>query len=306
MNSIPYAYSKEHGDILSPDDAYDYYWEGILTNQHLFTCPGLNCQAEITLANMYKDQQEIKQAPHYRCKNHVADCEYIQSISQISKKRNSSNKSAEDDSIDEFLTTRPLSAKQSLPNKLENFIDESDRDIENRYRKYSAKPKFYSIRPIVDRYFALRESKRHDVEYIKIDDKKITYKNLFKGVYDQNVEDYSERRLIFWGIAYINYLRDKTGYRIVFQNCMTSNNESIKPSIVIKNYVLTNYRFKKRLHVFLNEALPEKGRQCLCFVFSKPTQSKTTSKTYINFNIESLDLIEFKETDYLNKLSSVD
>lgn len=300
MNSLPFAYSVEYGDIISPDDAYDLYWAGKLTNQHAFKCPGLNCKANVTLANMYKEEQKLLQTPHYRCKEHESGCEYkkllINAEAEIS-----TGLTEKDDKKDEFLTKRPLRNIDHIIQPIEKIINANDDNIENKYRKYTAKPKFYTIRPIVERYFIHRENGDAGNQIIKVDGNIFTYQTLFKGIMNQDIDDYKNRYFIYWGKAYINRLRDDTGYRIVFVNKMKLNDVEIRPSIIIPDEVFKTYMFKKRLDKYINLINVQNKEQYLCFVYASPTSSQNK---YINFNLLSLDFIDFSNTDNLNRLKN--
>jgi hypothetical protein len=59
MASLPFAYSEEYKDIISPDDAYDLHWQGLIADQHAFKCPGENCHAPVVIVNMNKTGNEL-------------------------------------------------------------------------------------------------------------------------------------------------------------------------------------------------------------------------------------------------------
>lgn len=298
MNSLPFAYSVEYGDIIPPDDAYDLYWEGKLTDQHAFKCPGLNCKADVTLANMYKEEQELLQTPHYRCKEHESGCEYLVTLFN-SEKKATSGSSEKGDMNDVFLTTRPINKTDHTSQPIERIIDTNESGNDEKYRKYTAKPKFYTIRPIVERYFIHRENGDAGNYEIRVDGKSFTYQTLFKGIMNQDIEEYRNRYCIYWGKAYINRLRNNTGYRVVFTNIMKIDNIEIRPSIIITDEIFDKYPYKRRLQKYINLRNAKKNEQYLCFVYSAPTSSQ---KKYINFNLSSLDFIDFSNTEYLNRL----
>jgi hypothetical protein len=203
VSSLPFAYSEEYQDIISADDAYDLHWQGIILNQHAFKCPGQNCHAPVVLANMNKQEDELLQTPHFRCMAHNPKCEYCVALA---KKESdiSCGITERGDKEDIFLTNRPIKNMDIVS----TFNIKNNKIYDNTkidgYRKYTAKPKFYSIRPIVERYFQHREKGDYSSAVICIDENHYTYRTLFKGIMNQNIQDLYNRFHIYWGIAYIN------------------------------------------------------------------------------------------------------
>ncbi|WP_244922687.1 hypothetical protein [Xenorhabdus cabanillasii] len=74
--SLDIAYSTEIDDFIDPDRAYEYFWAGKLTNKRSFICPGENCYAQVTCANLDKESQNMHVVPHYKVYGkHHPDCE---------------------------------------------------------------------------------------------------------------------------------------------------------------------------------------------------------------------------------------
>ena len=74
--AIDIAYSIEINDYLDPDRAYEYYWTEIIKDKKGFECPGDNCSAQITCANLDEDRQNMRMVPHYRVYgDHSTECE---------------------------------------------------------------------------------------------------------------------------------------------------------------------------------------------------------------------------------------
>ncbi|MFP1730218.1 hypothetical protein ACLEC0_12135 [Lonsdalea quercina] len=82
------AYSIEIEDFIDPDKAYDLYWSGIIKDNHAFVCPGTDCQAQVTSANLYVESQDMKVVPHFRVYGkHSNSCEVFNNKKYPSYKR---------------------------------------------------------------------------------------------------------------------------------------------------------------------------------------------------------------------------
>ena len=57
--ALDVAFSIEAGDFVDPDRAYDLFWAGVITNKRAFVCPGADCSAQVTCANLDKDVQRV-------------------------------------------------------------------------------------------------------------------------------------------------------------------------------------------------------------------------------------------------------
>ncbi|MBF4265233.1 hypothetical protein EAY73_25840, partial [Vibrio anguillarum] len=79
---------------------------------------------------------------------------------------------------------------------------------------------FYAVRSLVTKYIRHRKDETLSEHYVNISGKDISYRELFKGVYNQPIEALRGEKRIYWGVAYINHMPDKNTYRIVFQNEM--------------------------------------------------------------------------------------
>lgn len=306
MSSLPFAYSIEYGETVSAYDAYDLYWEDKISDQHKFLCIGENCKASVTLANMYKEEFELRQAPHFRCKDHSSDCEYVRALLASGKATYSAGSTPAGKRQDIFISKRP---EKTVGNKLVNIqsvVNVREHEGKSKYHSYTAQPKFYSIRPVVDRYFVHREEQTAENTPLTVDGKKYTYRSFFKGVMNQNVTKLIGQVYIYWGIVEIRRIEKKNAYRIVFENNMHCEEEALHPGIIINDEALERFPQKKRISKYLNMESSSSNMKYLCFVYSSPSVNETPAQTYINFKISSLDFLDFKETSYLKKLKRKD
>lgn len=206
MSSLQYAYSEELKAVISVEEAYELFWKGSLHDKSAFQCPGNNCDAKITCACMDIKETELRQTPNFRVYGkHSDDCEYLKFIDDENKQTygNGAQVITQTNCMELILTrnnneqVKPLKqAEQVYQNKAHKVI--------GGYGKYSSRPKVYTIRPIVEKYFEYREDETLDTNFIKIDSEYIDYKKLFKGVFNQDVIELTDEKRIFWGLCFIN------------------------------------------------------------------------------------------------------
>lgn len=113
--SLDIAYSIEVDDYLDPGRAYDLYWSGAIKDKKKFICPGIDCYARITCANLDEDIQDMKVVPHFRIYGEHSDsCEIFNKIPLKLTYEDGTSVKEEKESIDAsvvdvFLLERPKS-----------------------------------------------------------------------------------------------------------------------------------------------------------------------------------------------------
>lgn len=304
MSSLQYAFSEELNEVVSVDEAYDLFWQGKLTDKRRFSCPGNNCSAQVTCACMDTKELELKQSPNFRVySEHDPNCEYL-SFLERDEYSTSSRKGTDtsEQNCAEFILQRkqkPLEVKGTrLPREKGSGI----RKVTDGYEAYSARPKYYSIRPIVDRFFSFHEDGTLSERYIKVNGEVTTYKHLFKGIFNQHLESLDDRYFIYWGLAFINRTQKKDSFQVRFSNHFIHEDLEIRPSIFIKDSVLDKYN-NNRLRQYLNQENVKGNVHLFAFVYGVPVLVKRADATYINFEVTDLDYIDFKSKSYFDKLT---
>lgn len=304
MASLQYAYSEELKRVLSVEDAYESFWNDKIHDKSAFQCPGNNCDAKVTCACMDIKETELKQTPHFRVYGmHSPDCEYVKYLED--EKRSSSGTGS-------VLLTQQncveLILKRENDFQLKPILSPTDSYLNSRkkviggYGKYSSRPKYYTIRPIVEKFFEYHDDGLLDSNFVRIDGTQVSYKKLFKGIYNQNVIDWSDCKLIFWGLCYINNSKNNT-YQINFTEKFDYKGTLYRPSFFIKKEELEKYTMAKRLKMYINEETIINSIQYFAFIYGSPSVViKNTGKVYINFDLSSLDFIDFRSQDYFSKL----
>jgi hypothetical protein len=304
MSSLQFAYSEELDEVISIDDAYNFFWQGRLSNKQSFSCPGNNCDAQVTCACMDTKEVELKQAPNFRVYGeHSQDCEYMSFLQKEGYV--SSNRTVEDSSEQncaEFILERkqkPLETQTQTSPK--DKVGQRQK-VSGGYSPYSARPKYYSIRPIVDKFFDFHEDGVLSERFIKVNSDLRTYKQLFKGIFNQKSENIDDRLFIYWGLAFVNRTKKNDTYQVRFSGTFIHNGKEIRPSIFIKDSQLEEFKSKKRLEQYLNFETVEKSIQVFAFVYGYPVLIPKGEQAYVNFEVSNLDYLDFKSKKYFDKL----
>ena len=295
---MEFAYSIDLDDFIDPDMAYDYFWSDIIKSRNAFKCPNEKCNADITCANIEKVKQDMKQVPHFRGYHHIEGCQYD------SKNKNNSIESDENyenakigtNLCDKFLLNRPESketAQESTATSGYSRNEDSKKYIGGRY---------YSIRSLVSKWIQVRKSDLLEEAFIKIEGNDITYKELFKGVYHQELDELPDQNRIYWGTAFIDRLESIPGYKIKFCSQFDYYAESINPSFIISDSDIEDYKVKKLLKLRLKTINEEKTPIGLVFIYGTPYHKESNGNSYINFSLRNLDFIEIRYTDLFEQL----
>ncbi len=125
---------------------------------------------------------------------------------------------------------------------------------------------------------------------------------MFKGVYKQNIDNYIDENLIFYGKAFIDKLKDDKGYRIKFLEplkiTIDEKVQEIKPTFFISKKMIENYPIKSLLITRLKKIEQMSQNIGAIFIYSKPV----LNGNYINFEIDNLDLLEIRYLDFYKQI----
>lgn len=300
------AYSIEVEDFIDPDKAYDLYWSGVIKDNHAFVCPGTDCLAQVTCANLYVESQNMKVAPHFRIYGkHGKDCDIFnkKTVSFIQEPLSTQQKERKPitlSTVDKFILSRPddyydLDSK----NKGINLAEKQKRVKAKKVFKSAELKKtgiirnIYSVRMIVSRY--IRYSKDGSIahRFINIKGKDIYFKSFLKLIINQKIADLPDYQLIYHGWAYID--KYDFGYRIKFlYSLQNSNGEDLITSLFIYDNLIEKYEIKNLLISRIKKIVVLPRPKAYVFVYGKPElfKSKKNGKYYANFKVNNLDYID--------------
>ncbi|WFO49713.1 hypothetical protein [Aeromonas veronii] len=308
MASLEEAYSIEYDDIIDAELAYDLYWAGVIYNKSAFECPSEFCEAKVTCVNMDAEKQDMQQSPHFRGYNHSSECDAtIGKKSKVSagyKYESSASKIVKSDQkSDRFNLHRP---HNQFAKKKKGEHDKSKKRAINSRRPHvqgehelQSGSDFYAVRSLVTKYLRHKKDKTLSEHYVNINGKDISYKELFKGVFNQPIAALPEEKRIYWGVAYINHMPDKGTYRIGFQNKMQHGSNYINPSFFISAEQIEAYPVNNLVTKRLTKVAESKDKRAFVFLYSKPYGQ---GPKYINFDVASLDYLEIRYLDLFDEL----
>ena len=303
--SLDVAFSEEARDFLDPDKAYEFYWAGIITDKKKFVCPGTNCTAQVTCANLDKDTHSMRVAPHFKIYgNHSKNCEIFLRKPLTINYVNGANQKTElkpinESVVDEFLLERPLSYYDDPtkdpsctlpPSSKSNYITQLKKTV---LREYGSIGKIYSVRAVVSRYKRYLNDGSADKKRLNIKGKDYHYKNLFSRIWNQRLHKLSNSPKIYHGWAFINRLPSDLGYQIKFKKKFLNKESALTATIVIPDRLIQSYKIKKLVISRMSKINKMKQPTAYVFIYGAPKENSSISGiTYANFNIQNLDLID--------------
>jgi len=298
------AYSIERNEIIDAERAYDLYWSGKLSNKKAFQCPDENCKADVTCACMDIAEQSLKQVPHFRIVGeHSNNCKLIENENNIEHsgehEYNSIGHNRTKSKEEKFQFSRPKYKNDSEENNSGTTNRTSQKKVTKSagYNQGKNIKRFYSLRPVIKNWLNCRKNGQLESKHINFE-RLISYKDLFRGVYHQDIRYLKNENFIYWGKAFIDPLKNKKGYKINFGEYLISEGEKKRPSFFISNQMIEKYEVKNLLINRLEKIANSDKNICVVFIYSKPS----LNKKYINFNIDNLDLLEIRYLDFLEEI----
>lgn len=303
---IEEAYSTDYLDLVDAEKAYDLFWSGVIKDKRNFECPDPNCDAQITCANLDKARDKMKNILHFKTYGvHSPECDVVSDKSKINLPQNNSDpslprKSYVDSETDIFLLKRPKQ-HSNIVNTRSGISAIEHKDIkakikQNYLSNSKRDPEYSTIKPLVSKfedYFLENTLSKH---YIKISDYKVSYRNMFVEVNNQEINTLSKYPRIYYGEASIIKARTND-YRIRFISQINHDGKSYNPEVYIHGSVLNRHYMRRYWKNLLDEILSLRGKARF-FVYCKPAFNENTKNdittTYLNFKINSLDYLEFR------------
>lgn len=307
--SIEEAYSLEIGQVIDAEVAYDLYWSGKLTDKQKFICAGDNCTAQITCAGIDIPEQNQKQVPHFRMPSdtHSENCSLFKDEYQIDHVGGGNSTTRGSNQVkskkEKFNFSRPVVDTDIDGSKEPPVIKITPKSTGNGggYSQSNNIKRMYSLRPVIKNWLKYRNANTLDKHYIDME-RDISYANLFKGVFRQNIDNYPDENLIFYGKAFIDKLKDDKGYRLKFLEplkiTIDEKVQEIKPTFFVSKEMIENYPIKSLLTTRLKKIEEKKQNIAAVFIYSKPI----LNVKYINFNLKSLDLLEIRYLDFYQQI----
>ena len=303
--SLDIAYSTEVEDYLDPDRAYDLYWSGTITDKKKFMCPGTDCYAQVTCANLYEEIHNMKVAPHYRVYGgHSEKCEIFNEIPLDLKYEDGVSIKEERQAIDEsivdvFLLERPASYydepkaskyPNQKPAKKPQFVK---RSIDTTLKESGSIGNIYSVRSVVGRFIRYKNDGSLDYRRVNIQGRDVHYKSIFKCIWEQDLDNLPTFPVIYYGWAFINRLSSDKAYQIKFKKKFRKGSDELMTTILISDHLIDSYKIKKLMSTRLEKINQKQKPTAFVFVYGKPQKKESSSgRNYANFSIKNLDFID--------------
>ena len=302
--SLDTAYSTEVDDYLDPDRAYDLYWAGLITDKRKFLCPGSDCTAQVTCANLDEDTQDMKMVPHFRVYGqHSESCKIFNDVpldlqyedeTLVKEEKKPINESV----VDVFLLERPKSyydeSKKGKPNN--NDIKKQKLQKKSKgavIRENGSIGDIYSVRSVVGRYIRYKKDGSLNHRRVNIKGHDVHYKSIFKCIWEQDLQTLPEYPVIYYGWAFVNRLPSGNGYQIKFKKNFKKADDDFTTTVMIGDRLIDSYKVKKLVTTRLEKIIQKESPTAFVFIYGKPEEnvSKTGHK-YANFSIQNLDMID--------------
>lgn len=303
--SLDVAYSIEAKDFLDPDRAYDLYWAGIIKDKKKFICPGSDCNAQVTCANLDEDLQDMKVVPHFRIYGeHSQNCEILNKKPLKSQYEDdlpikSEKRSIDESVVDVFELSRPESYYDTTdligtPNspliKKPKF---SAHNNQTTLKETGSIGKVYSVRSVVSRYIRYKKDGTLENRRVNIAGKDIPYRSIFKCIWEQELDNLPDHPVIYYGWAYINRFKANNGYQIKFKKTLKNGVDELTTTIMISDKLINSYKIKKLVTTRLQKINKQQKPTAFIYIYAKPEiKESATGKKYANFAINNLDMID--------------
>ncbi|KRV73400.1 hypothetical protein P3W55_11245 [Pseudomonas citronellolis] len=303
--SLDVAYSIEAQDYLDPDRAYDLYWSGVITDKRRFLCPGSNCTAQVTCANLDEDLQDMKVVPHFRIYGqHSKDCEISNNLplklqyedgTPVKEERLSVDQSI----VDIFELERPESyydepRNDDSPEAARHKKPKHAKKINGtRLRESGSIGTVYSVRSVVSRYIRYRTDGSIKFRRLNIAGMDVYYSTIFKCIWEQDLDELPETPAIYYGWAYINRLPSNSGYQIKFKKKLKQGDHELTTTAMISDSMIEKYKIKKLMATRLEKVHKKEKPTAFVFLYAQPEVGTSKSGIkYANFHLKNLDMID--------------
>ncbi|TOI27782.1 hypothetical protein [Vibrio parahaemolyticus] len=303
--SLDVAYSIEIDDFIDPDKAYELYWSGMLEDKRAFLCPGTNCSANVTCANLDKDTSSLKVVPHFRVfGSHTKGCEVSRNVPlklQYAEPttQTATHKTLDTSIVDTFLEKRPESyydhykTNSRAKNAKVRMVNILKSKAERQLKEIGVTSSIYSVRTVVSRYARYKKDGTLELRRLNIAGKDKPYTSLFSKIENQIVSDLPQMPSIYHGWAFINRLPSGHGYQIKFKKKLKGNSsdKEFTTTVMIGDRLIEHYKMKKLVAKRIEKLYKSPNPTAYVFIYGTPRVNERNGR-YANIDITNLDMID--------------
>ncbi len=302
--ALDVAFSIEAGDFVDPDRAYDLFWAGVITNKRAFVCPGADCAAQVTCANLDKDVQSMRVVPHFKVYGEHSEACGISNGKAIDLEVEPSGpdgqerKTVDESIVDVFKLDRPDSYYDEPTQDPSADVHLAKQRARNT-RPYTTKlgesgivGPIYSVRSVVSRYIRYRSDNTLEFRRLNIAGQDVAYDSIFKCIWEQDLTDLPDHPVIYYGWAYIDRTRKNDAYRIKFKKCLMRGTESLTTSSFVSDALIERYKLKNLMATRLSKISQQPKPTAFVFLYAQPTVRTSQGTSYANFELKNLDMVD--------------
>lgn len=302
--SLDVAYSIEANDFVDPDRAYDLFWSGVITSKRAFVCPGADCAAQVTCANLDKDVQNMRVVPHFKIYGihsetcGIANGEAVHLELQPAETDGQERRTVDKSIVDVFKLERPGSYydEQAVEPGADVLVAKkgaiSTRPYTPRLGESGLVGPIYSVRSVVSRYIRYRSDETLEFRRLNIAGQDVPYASIFKCIWEQDLNDLPDHPIIYYGWAYVDRMRNNNGYRIKFKKNFKRGDDSLITSTFVSDAFIESYKLKNLMAVRLSKIVQKDKPTAFVFLYGQPAVRTSNGHNYANFDMNNLDMID--------------
>lgn len=308
--ALDIAYCIETEDFIDPDRAYDLFWADVIRDKRGFVCPGTNCLAQVTCANIDKDLGDMKVVPHFKIYgSHDQSCEIynhvpLDLILNQREDKVEEKQAVEKSVVDIFELKRPASYYEDAKPTVEPDSIKRTKILQIKKRQVAILREsgsigtVYSVRTLVGRYIRYRSDNSLEYRRVSINGNDVLYRSIFKCIWKQDFASLPDHPIIFYGWAYINRLSNLPAYQIKFKKPFIVDGNEIKPTLLINDSLIESYKIKKLVSTRLANIINSSMQVAFVSVYGLPSiKEGKLGRKYINFTMSNLDMIDISYND---------
>jgi len=315
MAMIDQAYSTEMQRKVNLIEAEKFFQEGKITNQTAFICIGTNCDCPMMCANLAKPKKLRKRDPYFRVHgyehHHSLKCglfkrHYKNAISDL-ESDTETEQQISDEIPDTFNVDRPRGHEDDETSSVNiaggkiQYLDKSSSDKKVNFGSHN----YHHLGTLVSGYLDLRKKNQQSSRRITIEGRTMSYGKLFKRVgklkKPLNDSDSSPRYVYFSDVQSAVLTSDNKIIIFLKSKCDVSFSGTTVPkissAITIDRISVDSYRYKRDIVEKIQKILTGGFEKLCAYVYAAPVVvQKPTDESIniINFEVENLDLVEFK------------
>jgi hypothetical protein len=285
------AFAEDIKLNITAQEADKQFAEGVIKSKFNFQCPDENCDAPVTCANLDRPKVKRKRDPYYKVVGeHSFKCDIAKDIAPQKKSSRVTTDiySDSDEYVDHAirLNLQPPSTKRPEPTGNTQGADDAEARARSGNNQGSGKRKIQRSKTLSSLIDAFLAKELHTVQLPEIG--VIDIKDLFVEINGQDLSELEDEFRIYYGKAWFN--KKEGGYSIVFDNTLTANEITKRPSTYMPIDKLDASGFK-RFNLSTLEKVAD-GKPKLVFLLSET--GPRVKHEYINIWCEGPEYLDYR------------